>query len=69
MSRFLRGRVVEKIPSLGSPSGVGIDAVSREGDVDQLVDGRPVPMLLQNGAQIGRIDWASPLLFPRVFTA
>ena len=69
MSRFLRGRVFEKVPSLSLLSGVGIDAASREGNVDQLVDGRSVPMLLQNGAKVIRIDGASPLLFLRVLTA
>ena len=69
MSRFLWGRVCEKIPSLGLLPGVGIDAASREGNVDQLVDGRSVPMLFQNGTKVVRVDWTSPLLFLRVLTA
>ena len=69
MSRFLRGRVREEVPSLGLLPGVGIDAASREGNVDQLVDGRSVPMLFQNGTKVVRIDGASPLLFLRVLTA
>ena len=69
MSRFLRGRVCKEVPSLGLLPGVGIDAASREGNVDQLVDGRSVPMLFQNGTKVVRIDGASPLLFLRVLTA
>ena len=69
MSRFLRGRVREEVPSLGLLPGVGIDAASREGNVNQLVDGRSVPMLFQDGTKVVRIDGASPLLFLRILTA
>ena len=69
MSRFLRGRVREEVPSLSLLPGVGVDAASRERHVNQLVDGRSVPMLFQDGAQIFRIDRASPLLFLRILMA